>query len=81
MTTTYTVIKNTAGDTLSIRRNDGASIPVCEGNRDYAQYLIDTATSPAPIEVMPDPVADTNVPIEQRVAALEMAEIERMLTL
>ena len=53
--TNYTVVKNTGGDIQSIRRDDGASIPVCGGNRDYQQYLEYAATYTYPVEIIPDP--------------------------
>jgi hypothetical protein len=56
--TSYTVIKNAQNTILSIRRDDGASIPVCEGNRDYQQYLEDSKTTTYPIEVIPDPIIE-----------------------
>jgi hypothetical protein len=55
----YTVLKNTGGTIQCIQREDGASIPVCDGNADYQQYLIDVkATGDYPVEVIPDPVKE-----------------------
>ena len=53
---TYTLIKNSSGDILSISRSDGASIPVCEGNRDYQEYLEFAEGKTIPEQIIPDPV-------------------------
>jgi len=55
----YTVVKTTGTTILCIRREDGASIPVCDGNADYQQYLADVTEHGAyPVEVIPDPVKE-----------------------
>ncbi len=77
---TYKLIKNSNGDIISISRSDGASIPVDEANSDYQQYLEDVENGATVDEqVIPEP--DQSVSIEDRVAALELAEIERELGL
>lgn len=52
--TDYTVIKLQSGEIYVIKRDDGAYIPVCEGNMDYQQYLEDLETrgSPYPEEIV-----------------------------
>ena len=44
------------GQELCIRRSDGASIPICPGNRDYDEYRrIDPAGKCRQIDIGPDP--------------------------
>lgn len=52
----YTVIKNSLGDILSIRRSDGASIPTDPKNSDYQRFLKDTEGKTIPEQIIPDPV-------------------------
>ena len=77
--TNYTIIKTTAGEIESIRRDDGASIPVCGGNRDYQQYLSDVAEhGPYPEEIIPEPVVVKSIDeqlSEIRAAIFEMEGI------
>lgn len=76
----YTVIKNSTGDIITIRRNDGASIPVCIDNRDYQKYLDDVKThGEYPVEVIPDP--EPSISGEERLAALEQYVMEKELGL
>jgi hypothetical protein len=77
----YTLIKNSNGDILSISRSDGASIPVCEGNRDYQEYLEYAEGKTIPEQIIPEPQPDTTPSVNDRIAALELAEIERELGL
>lgn len=78
---TYTVIKKTTGDIISILRSDGASIPVCDGNTDYQQYLADVAEHGSyPVEVIPDP-EPAGPSIEERTSALEQYVMEKELGL
>ena len=71
----YVMIKNTAGEILSIRRDDGASIPACEGNTDYAQYLDDVANGASVDEVvMPEPTPQPDRLADIEAALLDLAE-------
>jgi len=73
----YTVLKNAAGTIQCIQREDGASIPVCDGNADYQQYLIDVkATGDYPVEVIPDPVKEDPTDHELLMAIAEILEAE-----
>lgn len=73
MVYTYKLIKNSAGDILSISRSDGASIPVCEGNRDYQNYLTETEGMTLEEIIIPDPQPQTEPSAEERLATLEAA--------
>jgi hypothetical protein len=56
--TDYTIIKDSDGVIQSITRNKApaASIPVCAGNSDYAQYLEDVTDGASVDEVViPEP--------------------------
>ena len=66
----YTVIKNSAGVIQCIRRDDGASIPVCEGNMDYVRFMEETMGGVYPEEIIPDP-APPGPSVEERLAAAE----------
>lgn len=70
--TNYTVIKDREGNVQSITRHTepAASIPVCEGNSDYSQYLDDVANGVSVDEVvMPEPT--TTPSAEERLSAAE----------
>lgn len=70
--TDYAIIKNQAGEIQSITRNKApqASIPVCAGNSDYSQYLIDVDNGATVDEVvMPAPVVQPSA--EERLTAAE----------
>lgn len=79
--TDYTLIKNSAGITLSIRRDDGASIPTDPANSDYQRFLEDTAGTTVPEQIIPEPQPDLTPSLNDRISALELAEIERELGL
>ena len=69
--TTYKLIKNSAGETQFICRDDGASIPVCEGNRDYQQYLADAAAGVTVTEeILPDPLTDETPSLQDQINTL-----------
>ena len=75
----YTILKNTTGTTQYIQREDGASIPVCEGNSDYQQYLAYVAEhGAAPVETIPDPVAPART-LDERLADVEQYLVEQAL--
>lgn len=67
----YTLIKNSSGDILSIRRSDGASIPTDPKNSDYQRFLEDTAGTTVPEQIIPDPVITPSLQ-DQIDAILEM---------
>ena len=73
----YTVIKDSNGIIQSITRNKDpiASIPVCEGNSDYAQYLDDVANGVSVDEVvMPEPTPQPDRLADIEAALLDLAE-------
>lgn len=75
--TDYTIIKDSVGQIQSITRNKApaASIPVCAGNMDYAQYLEDVTNGATVDEVVipePSPQPDRLADIEA--ALLDLAE-------
>ena len=73
----YTVIKDSNGIIQSITRNKDpkASIPVCEGNSDYAQYLDDVANGVNVDEVvMPEPTPQPDRLADIEAALLDLAE-------
>lgn len=72
----YTVVKNTAGIILCIRRDDRASIPVCDGNTDYQRYLLDAEFEVYPEEVIPDPVPEDPTDHDLLMAIAEILEAE-----
>ncbi len=73
----YIVIKTTAGTIICIQREDGASIPVCEGNSDYQMYLADVAVAgPYPEEVISDPVPEDPSDHDLLMAIAEILEVE-----
>ncbi len=81
MAYTYTQIKNYTGDILSISRSDGASIPVCEGNRDYQEYLEYAIGKTVPEQIIPDPQPDLTPSDKDRIAAIEQYLLEKELGL
>lgn len=76
----YTVIKNSAGIIMSIRRDDGASIPTDSANADYQNYLTETEgmTLEEVIIPNPEPVGPSN---DARITAIEMYLLEQELGL
>ena len=78
--TTYKLIKTSAGEIQSIVRDDNACIPVCEGNRDFQQYLADVAAGVTVTEdIIPD-ISAAGPTIEDRIDALEGAFLDDLLT-
>ena len=79
----YTVIKNTAGTIHCIQREDGASIPVCDGNTDYQQYLTDVEDHGAyPDQIIPDPVVvvlPTVTELQEQLAATNAVLLDMLL--
>ncbi len=71
----YTLIKNSSGDILSISRSDGASIPVCEGNRDYQEYLEFAEGKTIPEQIIPDPQPQPDRLADIEAALLDLAEM------
>ena len=74
----YTLIKNSSGDILSIRRSDGASIPTDPKNSDYQRFLEESGgmTLEEVIIPTPDPVGLSN---DARITAIEMYLLEQEL--
>ena len=70
----YTLIKNSSEDILSIRRSDGASIPVCEGNSDYQEYLEYAVGKTIPEQIIPDPTPQPDRLADIEAALLDLAE-------
>lgn len=81
MTENYTVIKESNGTAVCIRRgSDEASIPVCEGNTDYQQYLAFVAGGGvAEEETLPDMTSPGTTSVEERLSAVEQYLIELSL--
>ena len=73
--TDYTLIKNSNGDILAISRSDGASIPVCEGNRDYQEYLEFAEGKTIPEQIIPDPQPQPDRLADIEAALLDLAEM------
>ena len=71
---TYTLIKKSNGDILSISRSDGASIPVCDGNRDYQEYLEYAVDKTIPEQIIPDPTPQPDRLADIEAALLDLAE-------
>lgn len=70
----YKIIKTEAGEVQSISRiADGASIPVCGGNRDYRKYLTDVENGATTEDVIqPNPVADTTPSLQEQIDTILM---------
>ena len=80
--TDYTLIKKSSGELQVISKNSTPIIfiPQDPANMDYQQYLEDVENGATVDEqVIPEP--DQSVSIEDRVAALELREIEKELGL
>lgn len=79
----YIVIKNTGGTIQCIQREDGASIPVCDDNTDYHQYLTDVEEHGAyPISVISDPVIvvlPTVTELQEQLAATNAVLLDMLL--
>jgi hypothetical protein len=71
-----------AGDTLSLVRSDGASIPFDPTNTDYQAFLawLDEGNTPEPA---PEPVAPVELTTEQKLeaAGLTVAELKELFGL
>ncbi len=70
----YTLIKNSSGDILSIRRSDGASIPTDPKNSDYQRFLKDTEVTTVPEQIIPDPTPQPDRFADIEAALLDLAE-------
>jgi len=70
----YTLIKNSSGDILSIRRSDGASIPTDPKNSDYQRFLKDTDGTIVPEQIIPDPQPQPDRLADIETALLDLAE-------
>ena len=70
----YTLIKNSSGVTLSIRRGDGASIPTDPANSDYQRFLEDTEGTTVPEQIIPDPTPQPDRLADIEAALLDLAE-------
>lgn len=70
--TTYKLIKNEAGEIQSISRDDGPSIPVCEGNLDYQQYIadVDSKTANVTEEIISYPATENNPSLQDQINTL-----------
>ena len=70
----YTLIKNSSGDILSIRRSDGASIPTDPKNSDYQRFLKDTDGTIVSEQIIPDPQPQPDRLADIEAALLDLAE-------
>ena len=57
----------------TILRDDGASIPMCDGNRDYDEYKLWVAEGNTPDPADPEPEQTVQPTDKERIEALESA--------
>lgn len=63
-----------------IRKEDGLSIPFCEGNRDYADYLawLAKGNTPDPVDPMVPTVPTAVAPLQARIALLKISKLAQV---